>query len=78
MSNDNQTEANQPEKKYLSIIEASEYMGVCKGTIRNWISRGHLNAGRVGLKTIRILKTDLDQLLTRYKAGEYSKWNIKR
>jgi excisionase family DNA binding protein len=70
--------ANQPEKKYLSILEASEYMGVHPNTIRNWIRYGNLNAGRVGLRTIRVLKSDLDQLLTRYKAGEYSKWNISR
>jgi excisionase family DNA binding protein len=71
-------QANQPEKKYLSIMEASEYMGVHPNTIRNWIRYGNLNAGRVGLRTIRVLKTDLDQLLTRYKAGEFSKWNISR
>lgn len=78
MSNDNQTQANQPEKKYLSIIEASQYMGVHPNTIRNWIRFGNLNAGRVGLRTIRVQKTDLDELLTRYRAGEFTKWNISR
>jgi excisionase family DNA binding protein len=78
MSNDNQTQAKHPEKKYLSIIESAEYMGVHPNTIRNWIRYGNLNAGRVGLRTIRVLKSDLDQLLTRYKAGEFSKWNLPR
>lgn len=72
------TQAKQPEKKYLSIIESAEYMGVHPNTIRNWIRYGNLNAGRVGLRTIRVLKSDLDQLLTRYKAGEFSKWHLPR
>lgn len=78
MSNDDQIQAKQPEKKYLSIIESSEYMGVHPNTIRNWIRYGNLRAGRVGLRTIRVLKSDLDQLLTRYEAGEFSKWNLPR
>ena len=72
------TQAKQPEKKYLSIIESAEYMGVHPNTIRNWILFGDLNAGRVGRRTIRVLKSDLDQLLTGYKPGEFSKWNISR
>jgi excisionase family DNA binding protein len=78
MSNDNQNQAKQPEKKYLSIIESAEYLGVHPNTIRNWILYGDLNAGRVGRRTIRVLKSDLDQLLTGYKPGEFSKWNISR
>jgi hypothetical protein len=78
MSNDNKPQVNQPEKKYLSILEASEYMGVHRNTIRNWIRFGILPAGRVGLRIIKVEKTDLDNLLTRYRNGEFSKWNISR
>lgn len=72
------TETDSQETKYLSIIESARYMGVHPNTIRNWIRFEILEAGRVGLRTIRIKKTDLDQLLTRYKNGEFSKWNISR
>jgi len=67
-----------PEKKYLSIIESAEYMGVHPNTIRNWIKFDILIAGRVGLRIIRIEKSELDKLLARYKAGQFSKWNISR
>lgn len=78
MSNDNNAQGNKPEKKYLSIAESAEYMGVHRNTIRNWIKFEILPAGRIGLRTIRILRSDLDELLTRYRAGEFSKWNISR
>lgn len=78
MSQKNNVQINQSEKKYLSIAESAEYLGVHPNTIRNWIRFGTLKAGRVGLRTIRIQKSDLDQLLTTYKAGEFSMWNVTR
>jgi excisionase family DNA binding protein len=78
MSQKSTTQINQSEKKYLSISESAEYLGVHPNTIRNWIRFGTLKAGRVGLRTIRIQKSDLDQLLTTYKAGEFSIWNAAR
>jgi excisionase family DNA binding protein len=72
------TQIIQSEKKYLSIAESAEYLGVHPNTIRNWIKLGTLKAGRVGLRTIRIQKSDLDQVLTAYKSGEFSIWNAAR
>jgi excisionase family DNA binding protein len=78
MSQKSSTQITESEKKYLSIAESAEYLAVHPNTIRNWIRIGTLKAGRVGLRTIRIQKSDLDQLLTTYKAGEFSIWNVTR
>jgi excisionase family DNA binding protein len=78
MSQKSSTQIIQSEKKYLSISESAEYLGVHPNTIRNWIKLGTLKAGRVGLRTIRIQKSDLDQVLTAYRSGEFSIWNGAR
>ena len=56
MTQKSSTQIIQSEKKYLSIAESAEYLGVHPNTIRNWIKLGTLQAGRVGLRTIRVQK----------------------
>lgn len=51
--------------KVLSAPAAAKYAGVHLNTIRNWISGGVLKAGRPGPRgNYRILKSDIDELLT--------------
>lgn len=51
-------------RRWLSQIEAGEYVGVTDRTIRNWIARGVLPASRVrGSRSIRIDIADLDALM---------------
>lgn len=47
---------------FLSISGSAELIGVTEKTIRNWISAGTLPAYRVGGRTIRIRRTDVEAL----------------
>ncbi|MBM7506548.1 excisionase family DNA binding protein [Nocardioides salarius] len=50
--------------RWLSQIEAAEYLGVTDRTVRNYISRGDLPGHRVkGSRLVRIRRADLDALL---------------
>jgi len=49
------------EKKYYSINEVSKILSVSMGTVYNYIGEGYLKAIKLGKKTIRISKKNLDQ-----------------
>lgn len=48
------------EDKWIGIDEASEYMGVSKETLRNWIKKTDIPASRVG-KCWKFKKSELDE-----------------
>ena len=50
--------------EYLRIAEAAEYLGVCRGTLRNWGRAGQLPEYRHPVNNYRLFKiSDLDKLL---------------
>ena len=51
-------------RRWLTQLEAAEYLGVTDRTIRNLISRGQLQARRIGnSRMIRIDRADLEAIL---------------
>lgn len=48
---------------FYSISQAARYLGVNPSTIWRWIEAERLQAYRVGPRTIRIKKDDLDQII---------------
>ena len=58
-------------KKYLTIKEASETLGVSKLTLRNWDKAGKLNAMRHPINNYRVyLAEDLEKLIQKMNSGE--------
>lgn len=50
----------------LTVAQVAERLTVHENTVRNWISRGELEADRVGPRIIRIS----EEALTRFMKGE--------
>ena len=49
---------------YLSIAEVAEIYGISSKTVRRWIARGEINAGRTpGGRLLRIEAASLDGIL---------------
>ena len=51
------------EREYYTVFEAAEVLDVSRTTIWRWIEEGRLAAYRVGARTIRIRKRDLEALM---------------
>jgi excisionase family DNA binding protein len=53
------------EKRGYSVSEASKYVGIAEGTLRNWMSKGLMPYSKIGMKGGKpvILKDTLDRLL---------------
>ena len=51
-------------RKFVSVDEAAEYLGLSTKTIRNMIDRGDLPAWRIGRNAIRLDLRDLDAMIT--------------
>jgi excisionase family DNA binding protein len=51
------------ERTVLSVAEAAVLLGVSRSTVWRWIKSGKLPAYRVGHKTIRIKRADLEMIL---------------
>jgi len=66
-----------PETDLFTIKESAAYLKVSPSTIRNLILREQLKSVRVGIRIVRIHKTELDALLTPGVNGEFSVWNRK-
>lgn len=49
-------------RDYYSIAQAAELLGVSRVSIWRWIRAGHLPASRVGPRTTRIARVDLERL----------------
>lgn len=55
---------NSLSRRYVSLDEAAEYLGVSKVTLRRAIRDGRLRAKRMGRQLIRIDLRELDALLS--------------
>lgn len=65
------------ERNYYNITQAAELIGVSRVSIWRWIRDGHLPAARLGHRTTRIKRTDLERLLE--KSGPSgSRWRLAR
>lgn len=51
------------ERSYLSVLEAAAWLGVSRVSIWRWISAGRLPATRLGHRTVRIRRADLEALV---------------
>ena len=55
--------ANQ-DRRWISLSEAADYCGLNEKSIRRYISAGKLKAYRVGSKSIRLDKAEVDALFS--------------
>lgn len=59
------------ERRWLSVAEASHYLGVHADTVRRLISRGELRGYRIaGVRAVRVDRRDVDKLLRPVPAAE--------
>lgn len=61
--------------KYVSVIQAGAITGLHPNTIRNKIKSGDLKAVRAGSRIIRIELSELENLFSEYKRGEFGLWS---
>jgi len=50
-------------RRWASIAQTADYLGLSDKTIRNWIAAGTIRAYRAGSKVIRIDLDELDAML---------------
>ena len=55
--------ANQ-DRRWMSLSEAADYCGLNEKSIRRYISAGKLQAFRLGSKSIRLDKSEVDALFS--------------
>jgi excisionase family DNA binding protein len=58
----------------ITVNQGAELLGVHPNTIRNLMAKGELKAERIGLRIIRLKRSDVMALLTPYKGGEFNVW----
>ena len=59
---------NVMDKRYLTIIEAAEFLGVTAQTLRNWDKESKFKPYRHPINNYRLYKkSELDKLLTKIK-----------
>ncbi len=65
-------ETSKPHLKYLNEAQAAEYIGVSRTTVNQWINRkiNPLPHLRWGLRSIRIIQSELEEWLEQYRAGK--------
>ena len=49
--------------EYYTVREAAEALRVSVPTVWRWVRQGRLNAHRIGSRSIRIRRTDLDKMI---------------
>jgi excisionase family DNA binding protein len=54
-----------PPRRYATIRQASEYLGVNPATVRRYVAAGRVPAYRVGAKILRVDLNEVDALLVR-------------
>ena len=66
-------------KKYFTIKEAAEFLGVSSLTLRNWDKNGKFLAGRHPISNYRIYKAeDLEALLEEIDAGDSHRLKLSK
>ncbi len=58
-----------PRRRYLSIEQAADQLGVTPRSIRRWISDGTIPAARLGRRIVRIAEDDLAAALRPIPTG---------
>ncbi len=67
------------DKKYFTIKEAAEFLGVTPLTLRNWDKSGKFLAGRHPISNYRIYKArDLEALLEEIDAGDSHRLKLSK
>ena len=61
--------------KYVSIKQASEIYGLHPNTIRAYIRNKKIRAIRLESRIIRIELSELENLFTEYREGEFGIWS---
>jgi excisionase family DNA binding protein len=61
--------ARSPRRRYVSINESAEYLGVTERTIRQMISDGRLTGYRNGAKFIRLDLNEIDERMVAFGGG---------
>src|SRR5438093_6838452 len=63
---------------YYNISEAAALLGVSRVSIWRWIRAGQLPAARLGHRTIRIKRGDLEQLLEQVRSAGSRAWTGRK
>ena len=67
------------EKRFLTIKEASKYLGVTPLTLRNWDNSGKLNASRHPINNYRLYnRHELDAVMKKIEMGVEKKTTRKK
>ena len=66
------------QKKYYTIKEAAEILGVSTITLRNWDKKGSLTAYRHPINNYRIYRSDQLELLNRKMEGSKQKLSVRK
>src|SRR4051812_36793423 len=66
------------ERGYYSISEAAALLGVSRVSIWRWIRAGHLTASRLGHRTTRIKRDDLERILVQIGSAGSSSSIIRK
>ncbi|MHA7663733.1 excisionase family DNA-binding protein [Mycolicibacterium sp. HS_4_1] len=56
-------------RRYASLGETAEYLGVTERTIRTWIADGRLTGYRLGPRFIRLDLNEVDAAMTAFGGG---------
>lgn len=54
---------SRPRRRWLTPLEAADYLSVTTRTLRNMVTRGDLRAHKCGPRLVRFDIEDLDQLM---------------
>lgn len=60
-------------RRLVSLMEAAEILAVCPKTVRRYVSEGHLEAVRLGSKTLRIRVESIERFIDACPVGGGSK-----
>src|SRR5437660_10942086 len=64
-------------RDFLNISEAAALFGVSRVSVWRWIRDGRLPAARLGHRTIRIKRDDLERLLVQAAPADARAWLVK-
>jgi excisionase family DNA binding protein/PAS domain S-box-containing protein len=65
------------EQAYFNVAQAAAMLGVSRVTIWRWVRAGHLPLTRLGHRTVRIKREDIERLLAQGGAGGPHPWFVR-